>query len=141
MQWVKYLFFALFILGVGWSAWLIYTSQFAQLSVTVVLLLIFVGVFGFVWYPTIKQHALMTRLQKDGVQTQAQILDVQNTSQYVNELPILRVKVKYFDNQKNEIVGEIAQPIPFQSLSMVSPSKVIRILVDPKNTEVFVLDL
>ena len=80
----------------------------------------------------------MKRLDTDGLRVQATILGVEATSTYLNEVPVMRVKVKYVAAGK-EHIHEIRQPIAYQALSYLQLGKRIPILVDPKRTEQFVL--
>lgn len=139
MRWVKYLFALIFILGTAGCGWLLHMREFGHFAVAAGMLLLFAGIFLFAVLPVLRADALLRELRKTGVALQATILEVNGTSKYLNELPILRVKLKYTHGQK-EVIREIEQPIPFERLSFIRPAAHIGVLADPDNDRKLVLD-
>lgn len=138
MQWVKYLMLSMLACFLAASAWMLYTKQYGASAGMLFSTLVLAGVYLLVWQPHVRQDALMTRLAGSGVRAEAFIVSVKDTSSYLNELPVMRVNVRYTINGK-EHAGDVKQAIPFQSLGAVKPGKRISILVDPEQTTQFVL--
>jgi len=139
MQWVKYLFALIFALGMAGCGWLLYTREFGHFAVAAGMLLLFGGIFRYAVLPVLRTDALVRELRKSGIALQATILEVKGTSKYANELPILRVRLKFTHGHK-EVIREIEQPIPFERLAFVRPAEHIGILADPENDQRLVLD-
>ncbi|SAI42316.1 Uncharacterised protein [Bordetella ansorpii] len=140
MQWIKYLMPGMGIVFLVLIAWMIYTKDYntaAALAVSVVLTAIMYFVF---FHPYFRQEALANRLEQEGSATQALILSVKDTGKYLNEVPIMRVSVRYTVNGQ-ERTGEVKQPIPYQSLAAVQAGKRIGIRLDPRKEGRFVLKL
>lgn len=138
MQWVKFLFLFVVLVSVGWAAWLLYTGQYGQFAVAFFAALLMGGVYMFLLRPYVHLDALMTRLNTQGRPVQASVVSVKQTSSYVNELPVMLVKVSYVVEGK-PVTSEVKQPLPYQALSHVQPGKRVHVLVDPKNSSQFVL--
>ncbi|WP_144633486.1 DUF3592 domain-containing protein [Bordetella genomosp. 13] len=138
MQWVKYLMITLTAALLIWAAWAAYSADYGTAGGMLFSALVVGGIYLFMLHPYVRQDALLARLDKEGVRAQGSIVSVQETSSYVNEVPVMRVNVRYSVNGK-EHSHEVKQPIPYQALASVRPGKRISILVDPKNTDQFLL--
>ena len=138
MQGLKYLAFTFTAVVVILGAWMIYKGQYgAGVGMLLTSVLMVVPYLLFM-HPYVRMDALMTRLNKEGIPAQASIVSIEETSMYVNEVPVMRVNVKYAIEGK-ERTGEIKQPIPYHSLSSVQPGTLVPILVDPKDDAQFLL--
>jgi len=140
MQWVKYLMLSMLACLVVWSGWMIYTKQYAASAGMLFSALVIGGIYLFVWHPYVRQDALMARLEAKGVSAQALIVSVTGTSSFINQLPVMRINVRYTINGK-EHAGEVKQPIPFQALASVRAGKRVSVLVNPDHETQFVLKL
>lgn len=138
MQWVKYLMGGMFLCFVAAAAWLVYTRQYGAAAGMLFPAAVIAVLYLLVWQPHVRQDALMRRLQAGGIRAQALVVGVKGTSSYLNELPIMRVNVRYTIDGKAHN-GVVKQAIPFQALAAVQPGKQISVLVDPEQTTSFVL--
>lgn len=138
MQWVKYLSWSMFLCFLVWAGWLVYTHQYGASAGMLFGALVIAVVYLLVWQPVVRQDALMRRLEAHGVSAQALIVSVKDTSSYLNELPVMRVNVRYTIAGK-EYASEVKQPIPFQALASVQPGRRISVWVDPELPARFVL--
>jgi len=138
MQWVKYLMLSMTAVFAIWAAWSTYSGNYVGGGSMLFCALLVGCLYFFLMRPYLQLDSLATRLSKEGVPTQATIVKSEQTSTYVNKLPVIRLKVRYTINGK-EHVREIKQPVSFLAMPAFQLGKRIAILVDPKNTEQFVV--
>ena len=138
MQWVRYLIGSMVGGYAVWSIWSLHAGRYWESAGMLLSGVAVYALYYFFFQRYVRQEALMNRLEKDGLRVKASIVGVHATSTYINEVPVMRIKLKYV-TQGKEHVKEIKQPIPYHALSYLQAGKRISILVDPKNTEQFVL--
>lgn len=140
MQWVKYLIGSLVVGYAVWSIWSLQASRYWESAGMLLSGVAVYAIYYFFFRRHVRQEELMDRLEKEGLRVQASILGVHATSTHINENPVMRIKVKYV-TQGKEHVQEIKQAIPHHVLSYLQTGKRIPILVHPKRTDQFVLQL
>ncbi len=136
MQWLRYMIWLMVSGYLVWSAWSLRAGRYEESVGMFASALLTGALYHFFFRRHLIQDALRERLEKEGLRVPATILSVQQTSRYLNETPVMRVKVKYTAGGR-EHTHEIKQPVSYLAVSHLQPHKRITVLVDPKNTDRF----